>query len=217
VRYKVQNLEIRSENTAKPIVQASQYLKRWIKSQKVFDNVLDFGCGKLRYSKTLALRARKLTLVDSKIQLDRIQKIDGEKTTIYDYVDSHIKHARVLTFDEFQQDFQKYDLELCAFVLSSIPNVRARNRVLKSLCEKLQSSGRCLFVSQFKDHYYEKISKLPYSKPFLDGWLRVTPVGNFYYGLIDRGKLERIVIKTGFNIEKSWIVKGKYSYLLAMK
>jgi 2-polyprenyl-3-methyl-5-hydroxy-6-metoxy-1,4-benzoquinol methylase len=207
MRYKVKGQEIRSENTAKSVLQASQYLKRWISNHEIVDDALDFGCGKLRYSITLASCARKLTLVDSEVQLSRNQIIEGKRTSVYDYVNSHFSHVRVLNFEAFLLDHQKYDLVICANVLSAIPIVKIRSRVLKSILHRLKLTGKCLFVNQFRDSYFKKISKSPFSKSYLDGWLRITPNGNFYYGIFPKEKLENLLSKHGFSIYKSWEIK----------
>jgi hypothetical protein len=85
MRYKVRDLEIRTENAAKPISQASQGVLSWIAAQDLIEDALDYGCGKLRYAGALAEKCRRLTLVDSSEQLCRLQLIAEERTTVKEY------------------------------------------------------------------------------------------------------------------------------------
>lgn len=216
MRYWVEGREIRSENTAKPMLQASRYLMQWINSHEVVNDALDFGCGKLRYAAAIASRAHRLTLVDSDIQLSRTQILDGSPTSVRDYVASHWTGARVLTFEDFQDDRCKYDLVLCANVLSAIPIAKVRSKVLRSIAQRLQPLGECLFVTQFRDSYFKKIAQSPNAKPFLDGWLLVTPRGSFYYGILPKDRLERLVSQHGFVVINSWKIE-KFAFVLAQQ
>jgi 2-polyprenyl-3-methyl-5-hydroxy-6-metoxy-1,4-benzoquinol methylase len=196
------------------MVQASRYLKDWIDSYKLINDVLDFGCGKLRYAASLASRARTLTLVDSDVQLSRTQTLNGSLTNIRDYVALHWPQARVLNFEAFQVDQRKYDLGLCANVLSSIPDAKVRGKVLRSIASSLHPSGRCLFASQFRNSYFKRIFESANSKPYLDGWLIASPHRNAYYGILPKKRLEKLVTRHGFTVISSWI-NGEVAYVLA--
>jgi SAM-dependent methyltransferase len=216
VRYWIQGHEIRSENAAKPMVQVSRHVAYWIDSHESVNHALDFGCGKLRYAGALASRARMLTLVDSDVQLSRTQILSGRLTNIRDYVASHWPQARVLTFEAFQSDQRKYDLALCANVLTAIPDAEVRAKALRSIARRLHPSGQCLFVTQFRNSYFKKISESPSSKPHLDGRLLVTPRGSSYYGILPKELLERLVVRHGFTVANSWI-NGQVAFVLAMQ
>jgi 2-polyprenyl-3-methyl-5-hydroxy-6-metoxy-1,4-benzoquinol methylase len=216
MHYKVAGHKIRSENAAKPISQVSQPLLKWIESQKKVDEALDFGCGKLRYAGALAKRAARLTLVDSEVQLSRIQKIGDEITTVREYAASHWSNSRVLSIEEFESDTVKYNLILCANVLSAIPSTKVRSKVLRRLSSALCPTGRCLLVTQYRNSYFDEMAKSPNARPFLDGWLLVTPRMTSYYGIIPKQKLEALVTRHGFSVFESWIDRQS-AYVLAQR
>src|SRR5436305_1019278 len=136
MRYLFRGHEIRSENGAKPATQASKELLEWIRTRPLVAEALDFGCGKLRYAGPLASRARRLTIVDSPIQLERTQMLCGLRTSVRAYARSRWKHVRSLDTAEFSRDRVKYDLALCANVLSTIPSPTTRAAVVRLLARK---------------------------------------------------------------------------------
>ena len=99
MRYKIAGHIIRSENTAKPLSQASGYLTEWLLSRTRVKFALDFGCGRLRYAGCLAARCEHLTLVDSEPQIERVQQLDGTRASIPEFVANTWANARVLTFE----------------------------------------------------------------------------------------------------------------------
>jgi hypothetical protein len=54
MRYTIVGTEMRSENTAKTMAEASRALTQWLATLLPVDRALDFGCGKLRHSPHLA-------------------------------------------------------------------------------------------------------------------------------------------------------------------
>jgi 2-polyprenyl-3-methyl-5-hydroxy-6-metoxy-1,4-benzoquinol methylase len=178
------------------------------------DNVLDYGCGKLRYSSQLVKRCKRLTLVDSGVQLDRLQTISGRQTTVRHFAGKRWATCRVLTIEEFQKERLTYDFILCSNVLSAIPVKSVRSKVLYSLHKALDPSGSCLFVTQYRNSDFRKMAASKLSSKHLDGWILNTSRGAFYYGLLNRADLERLVTQHGFRISKSW-VEGESAYVLA--
>lgn len=214
VRYQVKNLEIRSENAAQPMSHASNPLLAWISAQKATANALDYGCGKLRYSGALANKCHRLTLVDSHIQIDRTQKIGDEITTVRNYAARHFPRVRVLSVDEFETDQQQYGLALCANVLSAIPLATFRSHVLRRLVRSLKPTGTCLFATQYRNSYFKEVTASPNATPNLDGWILKSSRGNYYYGILDKLKLENLVKRHGFNVVRSW-TDGQSAYVVA--
>src|SRR5262245_19424569 len=141
VRYSVGKVEIRSENAAKTSWQASSDLVAWLRRLPKFADGLDYGCGKLRYTKFLANKARSLTLVDSEIQLSRRQKIAGTLTTVRGYA-RRWHNTRVMSIEDFSKDRHCYDFILCANVLSAFPTAGIRSRVLRRLASALKPQGQ---------------------------------------------------------------------------
>lgn len=180
-------------------------------------NALDFGCGKLRYASELAARSAALTLVDSEEQLSRVQLLCGEPTTVRDYVRRHWPHGRVLSTNEFARHACRYDFVLCANVLPVIANRRVRAAALRSISDRLNVGGRCLFVCQYRNSYFTMIPDLPSAKPHLDGWLVLRDgSASSYFGFLPRDRVERIVSHCGFAVTRSWI-EGQSAYVLCTR
>jgi len=213
MRYRVNGFEIRSENAAKPIGQASKNVLRWISENVHGGMALDYGCGKLRYARILAERCANLTLVDSTEQLDRLQMIDGENTSVREYASNRWNHATILTIKEFRTAKNRYDFVLCANVLSAIPCATARNEAIRQIARGLSPKGRALFVTQFRNSDFKKASRLPDSVPHLDGWILRTLKGTFYYGLLPLPRLRAIVTRNRCRVHSGW-TEGQSAFLL---
>ncbi len=214
MRYRVKGVEIRTENTAKPVCQAARSVLRWIEGHPPVEAALDYGCGKLRYAKALASRCSRLTLVDSRVQLERTQMINGCRTSVREYVDAHLPEARTLSADDFTKDRETYDTVICANVLSAIPCARKRSQVLRAILRALKQEGECLFVTQYRNSYFSKVSASPDAIPHLDGWILKTARGAFYYGVLPLTRLQPLLRRHGFNVLRSWI-NGQRASVLA--
>jgi hypothetical protein len=83
MRYKISSgVEIRTENAAKPASQPSQFLVDLISGLPHVSMTFDYGCGKLRYVKAISSKTDTLTLIDSEIQLSRLQMLGNKETSI---------------------------------------------------------------------------------------------------------------------------------------
>lgn len=213
MRYRVRGIEIRAENTAKPAAQASGVLKKWLRQNLPTGDVLDFGCGKLRYASILAQTATTLTLVDSAEQLRREQIIEGRRCSILNFVFAKWRRARVLTVRAFQDDHARFDFILCANVLSAIPCKRTRTKVLMLLSSRLKTTGRCLFVTQYRNSDFKNMARQTRSRAHLDGWIMVKQRSASYYGIIPMPKLISLVRANGHRVVESW-VDGQSAYVL---
>ena len=216
MRYKVGKFEIRSENAAKPVGQAAKPLLQWLRKMKPMRAALDYGCGKLRYSDAVARKCRNFALVDSEVQLDRLQKLGRNKTSVRKYARKRWPRCRILTVEQFHRDRRKYDFVLCANVLSAIPDETVRSKTLTRLASALRGKGRCLFVAQYQNSYFKKVAASPLAIPHLDGWVLRTKRGSFYYGLLDRQRLTELVAEHGFRIQEAW-AESQSAYVLAGK
>lgn len=214
MHYKVKGILIRSENAARSMYQASRYLLNWIDNYPQVKYTLDYGCGKLRYSGSLAKKCNLLTLVDSEIQLNRVQRLGNEKTTVYEYISKHLPNVRVLTINQFLNDNEVYDFILCANVLSAIPSRKSRGKMLCDLKNSLNNNAECLFVTQYVNSYFKQLSLSPNSIRHLDGWIHSSSRGNSYYGILDKNKINNILKRHKYRIIKSWI-NSQSAYVLA--
>jgi len=204
--------EIRSENAAKPIAQASAYLVGWLKSNVRCKTALDYGCGKLRYAVHLARRVERLTCVDSQVQLSRQQKVAEATTTVRDYAQGHLS-ARVLNIEQFAGDRTLYDFVLCANVLSAIPRARVRSKALRRLKRCVRPGGRALFVAQFRNTYFRDVLASGRAEEYLDGFLLNTSKHSSYYGLLDPPRLVSLLKRHGYEVAAAW-TRGESAYVL---
>lgn len=208
MRYSVGPYLIHSEYSAKSMRQPSRETVAWIRSRAERGEVLDYGCGKLRYAVHLAPRCRSLTLVDSEEQMLRIQRIGNQRCTIPHFVSAHWVHARCLSLSEFASDTQTYELALCSNVLSAIPDEAMRMYALLLIAERLKPGGEALFVTQYRNSYFNYAKAQPNARPYLDGWILDTPRGSFFYGLIPLAKLEQLIRSSGLAVSRSWVQNG---------
>jgi hypothetical protein len=215
VHYKVHGHILHTEQTAKPRKQASKVLKRWILLNNAQGNVADYGCGRLRYATELAKVAKSLTLVDSKEQLFRTQRLDGKPQSIFLYAAKKWKNARALTVEDFERDKRRYDFILCSNVLPVVPCPRQRLGILKRIRKKLKLDGRCLLVAQYRNSYYRELQNDPRASCHLDGLLVARGVTSTFFGLMPKNTLINLAERCGLFVHKAW-VEGESAYVLCM-
>ncbi|MCK5563767.1 MAG: methyltransferase domain-containing protein [Planctomycetes bacterium] len=215
MRYSVNKHEIRTENAAKSMRQASKYIVNWLVENVKVKSLLDFGCGKLRYARHLVQLCDHLGLVDSKVQIERRQKIGGLNTTINDYALRYWPHSVVYSLEEFwEKPRQKYDFVLCANVISAIPSRRIRAKSLTAIQGCLKKKGQLLVVNQYENSYFKKMMHSENAKPHLDGYLLNSKNGNYYYGILNESKMSSILKNCGFEVCDSWS-SGQSAFVLA--
>jgi hypothetical protein len=201
VRYNVRGHEIRSENAAKPIERASPYVREWLRSHGPFDTVIDYGCGKLRYAVTLAKLSRRLTVVDSKVQLSRHQPIGGQFTTVKEYV-RRWKNVRALSVEELDASSSRAQFVLCANVLSAIPTQAGRVRVVRRI--KSHCAGVALFIVQFRNSHFRKWEKLAHAISIARGWLVPRGRGASFYAPLSPDELVEEIVDGGMIPVDAW-------------
>jgi hypothetical protein len=190
---------IKTENAAKPDLHASKVLSRYISNLEHVTSSLDYGCGKLRYIKPILATTDTLTVVDSEIQIGRTQMIHGKKTSIRD-VARQSNRLEAVNVMEFSNNRVKFDRAFCINVLSVIPFFSARCRVLNLIRQRLRSGGTCLFVVQYRNSDFGRMSRLPNTRPWRDGFLIDSLRGFSFYGLISPQRLTALVAGCGFEI-----------------
>lgn len=214
MRYKVDGVEIRSENAAKPWSQASEHLVAWLSANVKSRRALDFGCGKLRYAVHLRRCAESLVVVDSEHQLSREQVIDGELCTIYSFVKKNWPNVTPLNSVAFSTANKRFDFILCANVLSAIPSRRVRTDVLNQIRCALSAKGSVLFVTQYSNSYFREIGASGRARDHLDGWLLPSIRGYAYYGILSLEKVAKLCSAHGLDVERRW-QHGGSAYVLA--
>ena len=217
MHYKIHGIEIRSENAAKTISEGAKALITWLASCDYVENALDYGCGKLRYTAHVAKRCSSLAIVDSKIQIERTQRIDGSSTTVRKYAQTHWPNCKIYYLEQFWDGIpDSYDFVLCANVLSAIPSAKIRARSLRAIYASLSRNGELLVVNQHTNSYFGKVKLKPNVFGYLDGWVVQSRNGGAYYGILNRVAVVRLLRKYEFTISDAWI-KGQSNFVLASK
>jgi hypothetical protein len=191
---------VKSENAAKPASQSSAYLSEILKKLPRVQASFDFGCGKLRYANKILSSSDTLAVVDSEIQLSRRQTLRGVTTSIRDLVR---KSNRLAAYDnlEFENLSQRFERGFCINVLSVVPIYVERQRILKSIASHLQSGSQCLFVVQYRNSDFTRMSRMPNARPWRDGFLINSLRGYSFYGLISPARLMSMLKRSDFHIE----------------
>ncbi len=213
MRYKINGRIIRSENAAKPHTQQSKAVSELILSYGKVNNVLDFGCGKLRYSDLLTQISPQVTFVDSKIQLSRVQVIKGHKTTVKKYALDNYQGSSVIPYEELDKHKLKYELITCTNVISAIPCSNTLRNVLITINNLLEKNGKVIFVNQHRSSYFKRFMS---GKKQLFGYIYEGRRGSSYYGIIQKESMIKLLEEHDFIITNAWI-SGESNFVEAQK
>ncbi|WP_422478549.1 methyltransferase domain-containing protein [Pleomorphochaeta sp. DL1XJH-081] len=213
MKYLINNKIIKSHNTAKPYIQASKLTIEYINRIESVNTIVDYGCGKLRYTYYLRKKCKQLILVDSEEQLARKQKLFDREISIRELVKND-KDIKVLNEQEYAKSQDKYDIIFIANVLSAIPILEERHKLLENVKNSITQKGYAIFISQYTDTYFKNICYMQGAKEHLDGYLVNKGKCATYYGILPPVKLSNILEEKGFKILQSKIL-GKSVYIRA--
>lgn len=216
MRYRVGSDIIKSENAAKPLTQRSTYLADYLRERPRVGSALDFGAGKLRYTDIIAQRCGRLGIVDSEAQIRRTQVLGGERATVLAYAREHWADALVQTWEEFQDTDDLYDFALVANVLSAVPSQEMRRRIVREIARHLGPRGQALFVTQYRNSYFNEARRRPGARDHLDGWVLQSRRGAAFFGIIGPDRLTRLLSRNGLDVIEVWKRDG-CAYALASK
>jgi hypothetical protein len=208
MRYKLpRGIEIKAENAAKPESQASKFLSALISNLTHVPSTFDFGCGKLRYQRVIADTTDVLALVDSEIQLSRLQTLRGKGNSIRNI---YRQSNRISIYNdvEFQRLDAHFDRGFCINVLSVIPSYACRRHVLGLIHSKLKRDGECLFAVQYRNSDFTRMRKMSNAVPWLDGFIINSLRGYSFYGIILPDRLERFLKRAGFRVRETTLNEG---------
>lgn len=197
MHYIINNKLIKTEYTAKPHTLKSKDVESWLLSRHRPDSILDFGCGKLRYSDTLMKLSNRITFVDSEIQLTRSQIIKGEFTSISNYVSKNYKKCRTISFERLSEHNEKYSFITCTNVLSAIPCPLTINLILNHIKRMLAPNGIVFFVNQYKNSYFSKFNT---GEPHLYGYIHQAHSSHTYYGILNEDRMISLLRDNSFHI-----------------
>ena len=206
MNYNLKGYTVASHNSAKTPSQASANVLALIAEFKPNRHIVDYGCGKLRYAGSLALKCEKLTLVDSPNQLDRPVKLDETNTTVRELANTYWKNCEVISIRDFQKSPpHDVDIVFCANVLSAIPSKSERTKALRSIRSCLNSCGKLILINQHTNSFYSNIGKRDNAIPHLDGHIVPNKSNSSYYGILNKETTAEILKHSGFNISEHWI------------
>jgi hypothetical protein len=208
MRYKLASgIEIRTENAAKPETQPSKFLLSLIANLPHVASTFDYGCGKLRYQRAIADTTDVLAIVDSEVQLSRLQMLRGKEISIRN-VFKQSNRIQVYNAVEFQELNTRFERGFCINVLSVIPSYTHRRKLLNVIHGKLRRGGECLFVVQYRNSDFTRMSKMSNAKPWLDGFIIDSLRGYSFYGLIPPDRLEASLKRAGFRVHETKLNEG---------
>jgi len=203
MHYKALDSIVRTEYTAKSPSQASGWLVRYLrKNVNRNDTVLDYGCGKLRYTGPLSRAGKSVVAVDSREQIQRLQTIDGTCTTVRDYAGSRHRNVRVFSLEEPGWQSRRYDFLLCANVLSAVPHRDVRVGVLRRMRAVARRGARVLIVVQYTNSYFREARSRGVA--YQDGWLIRGASGAAFYAPLSVALLTRLATAAGLHVKDAW-------------
>lgn len=215
MHYQIDKYLIKSENAALSTKQKNKIILSYI--EQLPDNIvaLDYGCGKCRYSKQLSSKTTKLVLIDSNIQISRTQRIYDRELSVLEYASRFLPNTLVYSVEEYDFNKEKFDFILCANVLSAIPFIDERKRVLSNIKQLLKPTGRALITVQYSNSYFNTYGVKEGNVKYEDGWIIKRGNSFSFYGIVFPDKLMTLCEEVGLRIEK--IYKHDGSVYLTVK
>ncbi len=214
MHYRIDNYIIESELAAKSPSQTNKHMIDIINNIPNNYKVLDYGCGKLRYSIPLAKQVASVVAIDSAYQINKPQKINSFYGCPSEY---KLNGLSVCDINNSFWQNKSYDAVLCINVMSAIPYDEMRFKIIKDAYDVLNSQGFLLIVVQYRNSYFNTYKKRTDTIPYYDGWLiKKTNNKCSFYGMPTSEYIVTLCYKAGFtsvNINKK---DGSY-YVKAFK
>lgn len=168
MHYQINDIIIKSELAAKPPSQTNKNVLQYISLLSNEYEVLDYGCGKLRYSIPISQKVKRVIAIDSKEQVDTYKKIGNRYCRPRDMSDSNLT---VLSIDEMKWDESKFDVVFCTNVLSAIPFENERLKLLTNAKKVLKINGTLFISVQYRNSYFKSYGQRKDVIKYNDGWL----------------------------------------------
>lgn len=202
MRYEFKGVELRTENAAKSYAQRSRWLVDQISQIPSNALVLDYGCGKFRYTIPLSRRVRHVCAVDSACQIDRKQQIANKRMDLRDYARKYLKNVSVHKIQSNGWRRRRFDFILCANVLSVIPYKSDRLTVLHDLRRVLKNNGQLLATTQFRNTHFKQWKKDSNAIWAKDGWFVKCLRGGSFYAIIPPDELGQLCHAAGLVVSR---------------
>lgn len=199
---------VKSENAALSTRQTNKVVLKYIDNLPDNINILDYGCGKCRYSLQLGKKASHIILLDSQVQISRTQTIYSNKTTVELFANSNMKNASVCSIENFDFTKQQFDFVLCSNVLSAIPDKQTRKNLLDNIHDILLDNGTALITVQYRNSYFNTYKNRKGVEKYKDGWLIKRNNSYSFYGIIYPEQLIEMCLKSELKIENVYKYDG---------
>ena len=190
MHYQIDNLIVKSELAAKPASQTNKIVLDHIANLPNHIKVLDYGCGKLRYSINLAEHVDNVVAIDSLEQIRTLEKSSYE----------HYNNLNVMTIEQPDWYKQKYDVVFCTNVLSAIPFEEYREKIINNAKDVLKKDGYLFISVQYRNSYFSQYKNRDDASSFRDGWLIKHKTTNLcsFYGILSADYITVLCRKAGF-------------------
>ena len=196
MHYKIKEYVIESELAAKSVLQPNQNVLNYISNVPSFYTVLDYGCGKLRYTLPLSKRVKKVVAIDSAEQIKKLQIINGQRTYLSEV---KIDNVSICALEDSEWRTESYDLVLCTNVLSAIPFESIREEVLRNAYSVLKENGQLYITVQYRNSYFSQYDQRQDVEKFEDGWLILkNKQRGMFYAPLDSDYIVKLCQKNGF-------------------
>lgn len=201
MHYEVDGFIVESELAAKPITQSNKYILQYISNIPWSSVVLDYGCGKMRFTIPLSKHVANVVAVDSYCQIYKVQTINGIQTSVAEYAKTRTDNVFVCEIENKAWKEGKYDRILLTNVLSAIPFYETRLNVLSNVKSVLAGDGEVLISTQYRNSYFKTYEVRSSCLKFYDGWLtRRSPTAYAFYGIVTPEKIAELCEKVGLAI-----------------
>lgn len=197
MHYHVNEYIIESELAAKSTKQTNKFVLEFISKLPSYYKVLDYGCGKLRYSIPLANHTSRVIAIDSVFQIEKKQMIADSFIAPKNFNHDNLI-IKSVDCNEWKKE--KYDIVFCANVLSAIPDDEERLKIISNSKSVLNRSGYMFIVVQYRNSYFNQYQARNDTIKYNDGWLIKRGSNKCsFYGMITADKIINLCNVAGFN------------------
>jgi len=206
---------LRSENSAQgtkskpnPFVKLTLKMLTKDKNSGLNANIklVDLGCGKLRHLETYTPYAKKIILVDTKYQVERLQKFDGIANSMQGYISSLKSNATIVTIDEFSRQKNNADIVINVAVMDAVLS-KTRTFLVKSAYRNLRKHGYFVVIVPRNDASI--LINCSADNRYQDGHLiskKGTDFKTFYSNFRDSTALNKLITNCGYKSYKDYSI-----------
>ena len=214
MHYKINDGIIESELAAKSTRQPNKQVLKYINTLSSDEVVLDYGCGKLRYTIPLSKQVKKVVAIDSLEQLSKRQIINGKMMRLLDFYDEAIS---IYSIDSVEWRNKQYEKIFCTNVLYAVTYYIERLQILKNAKSVLKDSGVLFISTQYRNSYFNTYNERADIQRFIDGWLIPRTNKKYcFYAPITENALSELCVDAGLQIKKVFKHDGS-CFIIAAK